>query len=312
MKFVLKKFVSLAFIFITLFSAIVFPSSADTGPKPSVRVNFKNMGDELCYGTLLSEHPSTGPSSVWDGNEDHAQHKDNEDYAWVNTPYEVWYALVNYADSDGYYFLQDSVWQVNETKELSWTYYPPSRFKILLYYPESNTFAASGICERYAFDSYYTVDMDGVNMGSVEYDDSLSSNDRLNAYKSYKWQGEFFSLLARIGITIAVEMLIALLFKFKGKDALILLATVNTATQVILNLLLNLINFKSGELSFIFGYLGIELLIFIVEAFIYSVFLKRIDYMQKTKTFYIIYSLAANTASFIVGLGIALVIPGIF
>jgi hypothetical protein len=154
--------------------------------------------------------------------------------------------------------------------------------------------------------------MDGVNIGSVDYDENLSTNERLNAYKSYEWQGEFFSLLARIGITIAVEMLIALLFGFRGKGALVLLATVNTATQVILNLLLNLINFKSGELSFIFGYLGIEILIFIIEAFIYSVFLRRIDYRQKTKAFYIIYSLAANAASFIVGLGIALVIPGIF
>ena len=30
-------------------------ASADTGSKASVRINFENMGDELCYGTLLSK-----------------------------------------------------------------------------------------------------------------------------------------------------------------------------------------------------------------------------------------------------------------
>ena len=269
------------------------------------------MGDELCYGTLLSEHPSTGPSSVWDGNEDHAQHKDNEDYAWVNTPYEVWYALVNYADSDGYYFLQDSVWQVNETKELSWTYYPPSRFKILLYYPDSNTFAASGICERYAFDSYYTVDMDGVNMGSVEYDDSLSSNDRLNAYKSYEWCGEILSLVARILITISIEMLVAIIFGLRTKKDLIVLVTVNTVTQIILNVLLNIINFKSGEAQFITAYIALEILVFMIEALIYSIYFKKTS-NYKASSFCALYSLIANTASFILGLFIAMAIPGIF
>lgn len=57
-------------IFITLpcavFVVIVLPitANADMGPKASVRIQFENMGDELCYGTLLSEKESIGPASA--------------------------------------------------------------------------------------------------------------------------------------------------------------------------------------------------------------------------------------------------------
>ena len=53
---------SVFFIFVLfLLAALSVSAAADTGPKPSVRVRFRNMGEELCYGTLISEKPSTGP-----------------------------------------------------------------------------------------------------------------------------------------------------------------------------------------------------------------------------------------------------------
>ena len=134
-------------------------ASADTGSEASVRINFENMGDELCYGTLLSKNPSTGPNSAWDGDEDHIYNE--------LIDLDIWRAFVEYEDADGYYFLQIG-WKVNEKKELAWTYYPPDNFKILLYYPETNKYVVSGICERYAFDTYYTVDMAGVDIGSAK------------------------------------------------------------------------------------------------------------------------------------------------
>ena len=49
-----------------LSAIIVFPRQvhADMGPKPSVHIQFENMDDELCYGTLLCENESTGPASI--------------------------------------------------------------------------------------------------------------------------------------------------------------------------------------------------------------------------------------------------------
>ena len=48
-------------------SAFPMTVNADMGPKASVRIQFEHMGDELCYGTLLSKEKSTGPASAWDG-----------------------------------------------------------------------------------------------------------------------------------------------------------------------------------------------------------------------------------------------------
>ena len=303
MKHNFKK--SICLFICALFVSTLFPITvgADTGPKASVRITFENMGDELCYGTLLSKNPSTGPNSAWDGDEDHIYNE--------LIDLDIWRAFVAYEDEDGYYFLQIG-WQVNEKKELAWTYYPPGNFKILLYYPETDKYVVSGICERYAFDTYYTVDMAGVDIGSVDYDEALSNNDRLNAYKSYQYKQELLSLVARILITIAIEMGIALLFGFREKKALLLLVAVNTVTQILLNVLLNMINFRLGSWAFVAWYIMLELAIFAIEAAFYTAFMKKLTDKEKSVWFYGGYSLAANGISFGAGLIIANILPGIF
>lgn len=300
-------------ILCTIFVSALIPitANADMGPKPSVRVTFENLGDTLCYGTLLSKNPSTGPSSVWNGIERDARHNENEYYEYETLNYENWKAFVEYEDSDGYYFLQEA-WQINETKELAWTYYPPSSFKILLYYPQTGQFAVSDICERYAFDTYYTVDMDGIDIGSVDYDEKASNSDRLTAYKSYRWRGETLSLVARILITIAIEMGVALLFGFRERKAILLLVAVNTSTQIILNVLLNVINFNSGQSAFVVGYILIELAIFVIEAILYSAVMNKFTDTPKKTGFFVIYALVANAISFGAGIVVANLIPGIF
>ena len=303
MKHTLGRLICLLICTLVISTLLPITASADTGPKPSVRITFENMGDELCYGTLLSKNPSTGPNSAWDGDEDHI---DND-----LIDLDIWRAFVDYEDADGYYFLQIA-WQVNEKKELAWTYYPPDSFKILLYYPETDQYAVSGICERYAFDTYYTVDMAGVDIGSVEYDENRSNNDRLNAQKSYQYKQELLSLVARILITVAVEMGIAPLFGFRGRKALLLLAGVNTATQIILNVLLNAINFRSGSWAFVSWYIMLELAVFAIEAALYTACMKKLTGEEKPVWFYGAYSLVANGISFGAGLIIANILPGIF
>ena len=303
MKHTLGRLICLLICTLVISTLLPITASADTGPKPSVRITFENMGDELCYGTLLSKNPSTGPNSAWDGDEDHI---DND-----LIDLDIWRAFVDYEDADGYYFLQIA-WQVNEKKELAWTYYPPDSFKILLYYPETDQYAVSGICDRYAFDTYYTVDMAGADIGSVEYDENRSNNDRLNAQKSYQYKQELLSLVARILITVAVEMGIALLFGFRGRGALLLLVGVNTATQIILNVLLNVINFRSGSWAFVAWYIMLELAVFAIEAALYTACMKKLTGEEKPVWFYGAYSLVANGISFGAGLIIANILPGIF
>lgn len=293
---------------------MVFPitASADTGPKPSVRITFENLGTEECWGTLLSSKPSTGPSSAWNGNEEDAQHNENPNgyYSYQKFGYDIWKAFVDYDEKDDYYFLQEA-WQINETKELAWTYYPPNEFKILLYFPETGEYAVSGVYERYAFDSYFTVNMDEVKL-SVDYNEELSSDDRLNAYKSYNYGVEIGSLVARILITIIIEMGIALLFGYREKKQLLLLVGVNSGTQIILNVLLNIINYNSGEMVFVVFYVLFELVVFAIEAILFYHLLNKISIKQKPKWLAVVYALVANAVSFGAGMMIAECLPGIF
>lgn len=306
-----------AFFICFLITFILFPitAKADIGPKPSVIITFENMGDEICYGTLLSRSASTGPASVWepaptwDG--------DESKLFTYGLDLDIWKAFVNYQDSDGYYFLQ-LAWQCNEAKQFSWGYYPPDPFKILLYYPETDTFLVSGIYEQYAFDSYFTVDMNDLEPVSA-----ASQGIVLIAEKSYDYTWEIISLVCRIVITILLETGIAFLFGFRQKQLLILITCINIVTQVLLNVKLNIINYNLGFLSFVFFYICYEMLVFIIEAILYCILFNRVGNMSvpKWKTALytpipkwkiILYALTANVISFIGGFLIAIWVPGIF
>ena len=299
----IKQFFIRVLCALFVFMALPMTIHADIGPKASVRIQFKNMPDELCYGTLLSEKESTGPASVWDGIKEHAR-KDEETA-------DIWDAFVNYKDSDGYYYLQQH-YKVSDTNEIAWTYYPPNRFKILLYYPETGTFVSSGIYERYAFDTYYTVDMEGIDIHNVEYNEELSTNERIEAYRSYEYRQEMIGLAVRIVLTIVIEMLVALLFGFREKKQLVILAVVNIITQILLNVGLNIINYNSGSMAFTIFYVLLEAVVFIVEAILYCTLLKKASMKKKKNWYYVLYSFIANLVSFTAGMIIANVIPGIF
>lgn len=312
-----KRLFVLILIFV-LIASFSITASADMGPKPSVNITFENLGNELCYATLLSKYESTGPASAWDGVEEHANHNDNPDYAWSDLSYEIWKAFVDYNDSDGYYYLQET-WQINETKTLNWTYYPPSPFKILLYFPESNTFAVSGIYERYAFDSYFTVDMSGFDINSVDYDEIKSNDTRykewrkeLAVHQSYEVAGELFGLFVRIVLTILIEVLIALAFGFKEKKQLLFILAVNAVTQIILNVLLNIINYNLGGLMMAICYVLFEIVVFVLEAIIYSIFINKVSIKPKKVWFCVLYAFIANAFSFGLGAVIATYLPDVF
>jgi len=309
------NFLSLSFLLMCLilfFIADVFTpvtANADMGPKPSVHIQFQNLGDEVCYATLLSKTQSTGPASAWNGNEETAEHKGNYDYARLE--YEIWKAFVEYEDADGFYFLQ-TAWEIQDTKEIAWTYYPPNVFKILLYYPERNVFAVSDICKKYAFDTYYTVDMEGLDMDSVEYNKDLSNDVRLNAYRYYNWPPELFSFLIRILLTVLIEVAIGLCFGIRGKWQLLLLLGTNITTQFILNLMLNIVGFITGGSVVWIAYIILELLVFAIEGLIYSLFMNKLSKKTKQVWVYWLYAFLGNLCSYGAGLLLAEILPWLF
>ena len=267
----------------------------DTGPKPSVQITFENMGDEECYGTLLSKDSTTGPASAWDGTEENIS-----DYG---LDHDVWKAFVDYKDSDGYYFLQEA-WLCSESKELDWTYYPPSDFKILLYYPKLNKFVVSEAYEKYAFDSYYSVDMEGIDIGSV--------NEVIVAEKDYDYTMEIVSLISRIIITIILELAVAWIFKLWQKKLIKVILCVNVPTQILLNVLLNIVNYNSGSSGFLIYYFVLEIMVFVIEAAIYISYLKKHPEISVSGRRLVLYALCSNAISFGGGLLVSKLIPGIF
>lgn len=288
----MKKVLSALFLCAVLSLAVPLTARADIGPKPSVRITINGLDGAACYGTLLSERRSTGPSSAWDGRS--APH-----IAGQEGGREIWEKFVSYEDSDGFCFLQEW-WDCSESSVLDWTYHPPSPFKILLYFPGSDSFYISPVCEMYAFDSYFTVDLSDTHSGL------------LTAARSYDYTWEILSLAARILLTILLELAAALLFGYREKKVLSFIAVVNIVTQLGLNLVLNLVNYHSGPLAFTLLFLPLELAVTAIEAILYLRRLPAHDTKGHAPGRAAAYALAANAASFAAGLGLAHLIPGIF
>lgn len=311
-----------AFLFGSPFTAAErIEASADTGPKPSVRVTFENMGDELCYATLLSKTPSTGPAEAWDGTEDGK-------YFFNGADETVWRAFVEYKDPDGFYFLQ-WFWRADEKKTLNWRYYPPQVFKILLYYPErttndgaaGNAFCTSDVLERYAFHSYFSVDMRNVQS------ETIGTIAKISATKSYDYSAELPGFFVRLFATLGAEILLALIFGLRAKRAFFTVTAANVVTQILLNLLLN-VQLRINNIYGIFTlYFFAELGIFLAEAALYCFVLGRrkngendvsgCGKDEKPLAFYskkrlILYAFTANLVSFCIGLPLAYLFPSAF
>jgi hypothetical protein len=163
------------------------------------------------------------------------------------------------------------------------------------------------VYERYAFDSYYKVDVKGIEIQSV------ILGNYIKAERNYDLTWELISLFARIVLTIIIEVLIALLFGFRAKKQLLIIVAVNIVTQSILNILLNVINYNQGGMMFVLNYVWMEALVFIIEAVVYSSVLHKYSSTKPTKKWLVpLYALSANAISFGIGLYVEDLTPGFF
>ena len=289
-----KRAIKILLIIILL---IAFPVTvnADMGPKPSVVIDFIGLEGETYYAALISSVASYGPNSAIDDD-----HPERDRYKEDDELYEIFRKFAEYVDDDGYFFLQYFK-DCSQIHQFDWTYYPPEDFKVLLYFPQTDSFIVSNSnYERYAFDSYFTAE--------VKVQESADSAAQLVLTKSYNYTGEITSLIIRILLTIGVELIIALLFGFRCKKQFQFIAIVNTSTQVILNIALNLISYYAGAQAFIFYYFVLEFGIFIIEAIAYKMLMKN----EVPTSRIWLYSLTANAASFALGVNLASWIPNIF
>ena len=260
---------------------------ADMGPKPSVRIGIEGLDpDEPCWGTLLSEEASTGPSRAYDG----------ENARVGEAGEDVWRAFVDYEDPDGYYFLQE-LWPCSEDGQLWWTYYPPEEFKLLLYFPETGEFVSSGKCSAYAFTSWF---------------DARLSDGELALSKSYDYSGAIVNFAVRCALTVALECAAAyFLFRLRTPGRLKAVAAVNVITQLALNLVVNIIAYLAGSFMVAFRFFLLECLVFAAEGALYDMFFRRAGEPVPVKRCWAL-SLVGNLMSYALGLWLAYAVPGLF
>ena len=272
-------------IFLIL-AVMLLPShvSADMGPKPTVKIDVNGI-QEKAYMTLLSKEKQSGPFGVYETQNDDSRYFG--DYG----PQEVWQAFVDYKDVDGFYFLQYFQLCVDY---FQWTYYPPDEFKVLIYFPQSDTFIVSKeIYQRYAFNSFYTVTLNSQNLNVESH--SISTPE-ITVEANYIWNEAMFEFVMRMLITIIIELLVAVIMKFRTQKEILCIIGANILTQIILNLLLEMSRAYIIGIFALCFYLIYETLVILIEKYIY----KKVLISHK-KNDILTYTIVANIFSFFFG-----------
>lgn len=297
-----KRWRSILTALLLLLPLTAMPVSADVGPKTSVVVALEGLEGRTCWGTLLSQQEGTGPYGRF--YEEEAAEDPEEDRALrALLPLER-------MDSEGFHllnFVKDC-----SDGEFSWTYYPPHTYKIALWFPEEDALAVSGVYHRYAFDSYYRLDLSGVELmpgGIVELEAARLQRD-------YPYGASLLALAGRVALTLGAELLLALAFGLRTRQALKWVAVVNLATQLGLNLALELFTYCNGALEGMMAilalpvYLAAEAVVTLVELRIYR--RKLLGERGASGRRITAYTWTANLCSLLAGVLLSFRLPALF
>lgn len=286
-------------------------ASADAGPKQVLNVKVEGASSSCCLSVLTADEewfimmsPETEEErrrifedmfigayldDQWDAENEisyekaAADFKKSDKYQKVDRLYRT---FSEYRDPDGYHFLGHvEIIDPGESVEI---YNPPADYKLLLYFPASDTISSTG---RLTAPNLVT------NMTVKVEDDAV-----VTAYYSAARSTDAFSMilfLSSLFITVVVEILIALCFLFtKGKQILVVLIT-NVASLILLNMMLTIINPPVYGALFSFPYALFEIGVVIAEAAVYLYFFPKYSKGKPTPKWRIItYAVVANLATY--------------
>lgn len=280
MKKIIKVFLML--FVLTLSLAFSINASADTGPKPYITIEIEGNTKGM-YMTLLSYDDYRGPWRAYkEDYENYKHYKDNELIAHQN--------FIEYEDGDGFYYIQyvESI----EDNKFNWGYYPPDKFKILIYDLDNDSFITDN--KIYQKDEFGTV-------FKLTLNDTNFSVKKLNTFID-----DLLGFFVRLVICLAIEIVIALIFGFRRLE-LIPILIVNLITQILFNILLtSYIYFNGFQIMMLIPiYIFSEFLILFFEIMGNSFGIRYVDnkygYEMKTGFRIILYTIVANIVSLIGG-----------
>lgn len=238
---------------------------ADVGPKPSVTVYVDEDIQGSYFVTLLGDRTPYGPwTKVEPG--DAAADASLKDQAFA--------AFSRYGDKDGYLFLGNLSNELTGTGSFAWTYYPPEEFKIAIYDAGSKTFLVSDPVKRTAFNSYFHVHIE---------------NGSLQVKEESHFGKELLGAILRALLTVAVELALAYLFGYREKKHIVTILIVNLITQILLGVVMMLIDYNGGMLTWMILFPIAELAVIVLEMVIYQIVLRK-----EKKGKLILYTLLAN------------------
>ncbi|MCR4633243.1 MAG: hypothetical protein K5648_03870 [Erysipelotrichaceae bacterium] len=266
----LKKFLLIALLMFE-------PIRINNGYDQNTRITFTGIG-ETCYGTLLSK---TSVSGTWSSNLSLP----------LNAPDQVIAFFEGYEDADSYFYL--NYFQDISEGMLYWPFYPPEDFKILLYYPDSDSFIVSDApIRRYALSSTYH---------------AVIENGSMSVSRNYDHMRMALITLSRIVLCTLTALAVTFLFYRPGKKDLKPVLSSNLLYQLLLHLIISLYSYKNGfSIVEYFLFLWIPTLLF---AFFQG-------YLYKTKTYTLaspyFCALASQFAAYAAGLLLVDVFPAMF
>ena len=198
--------------------------------------------------------------------------------------------FLDYSESEDARFVED-IWIVNETKTtMVCGYRPPYKYKLVVYIPDEKVILESDYYTRDRFEEKYIVDL------------SKNNEKLILEHVAYDWQNLVLPVVLRVILTIIIELIIALCFQIKGKKSVSTIVITNVATQLFLNISLLLAIYLKGVGFFtIFLYLILEIVIFLIEAFVYSIELQKVNDPPVGKAKAVVYALVANFVTFFTG-----------
>lgn len=187
-----------------------------------------------------------------------------------------------------YFYLLDIALNYYDTNKIIFKtgyLYPINNYKLLVYDILNDKAYFSNEINNYAFNLYYHYDFSKINGNEFEMESEGIKFVFLNIL--------FF--IVRLIITIGIELLIAIPFKF-DKKSIIIIIIVNAITQVLLNLLLTFGYINQGKNIFLWiYYILIEVAITLIESIIYKRYCKI---KLKHHLLVILYAFLANLVSF--------------
>lgn len=254
---------------------------ADMGPHESVEITVEMPeGFRPFYATLLSKYPSTGPYSKGNWKSEYPENK----------TYQTFDA---YEDPDGYYFI--SYVEYCADGSFAWGYMPPDDFKLLLYFPDTGELVCSEATTTFAFYSVYRATL---------------RDGRLELKAVYNYGRQLLSFLARLAVTLLLELGLAYFLGYQLKSVLI----INLFTQVGLNLILAFLINKTGGSGFLFylQYIIAEIFVFVIEGVFYYTRQPQFSEKRADQGHPYRFAFFANALSFGVGLLLSYLWPLVF